>query len=122
MHHADAEAVGIIGVFDLDLFAVFFDNALLCLIQAEQNAHKRALARAVFAEQSMYLAFFELKGNIIIGDYARKALCYMQHFYRICLFQNPNLPFRILSSSCYIVLIINYTIVRGALQIKLSEL
>ena len=42
----------------------------------------------------MYLTFFELKGNIIIGNYARKALCYMQHFYRICLFQNPNLPFR----------------------------
>ena len=95
MHHADAEAVGIVGIFYLDLSAVFFDNALLCLIQAEQNAHKRALARAVFTEQSMYLAFFELEGNIIVGDYARKALCYVQHFYRICLFQSPNLPFRI---------------------------
>ena len=95
VHHSDTEAVGIVGVFYLDLFAVFFDNALFRLIKAEQNAHQGALACSVFAEQGVYLALFELKGNIIIGDYARKALCYMQHFYRICLFQNPNLPFRL---------------------------
>ena len=94
VHHPDTEAVGIVGVFYLDLFAVFFDDTLFRLVQAEQNAHQGAFARSVFAEQGMYLAFFELKGNIIIGNYARKALGYMQHFYRICLFQNPNLPFR----------------------------
>ena len=83
-------------MYDLGVrsFAVFFDDTLFRLVQAEQNAHQGAFARSVFAEQGMYLTFFELKGNIIIGNYARKALCYMQHFYRICLFQNPNLPFR----------------------------
>ena len=95
VHHADAEAVCVVGVFYPDLPAVLFDNALFRLIQAEQYTHQGALARAVFAEQSVYLALFELDGDIIVGDYARKALGYVQHFYRICLFQSPNLPFRI---------------------------
>ena len=95
VNHADPEAVCVVGVFYLDLLAVLLDNALFCLIQAEQYAHQGALTRAVLAEQRVYLAPFELDGDIIVGDYTRKSLGYMQHLYRICLFQNPNLPFRV---------------------------
>ena len=48
--HADAQRVGIVGVLDADLHAVLPDGALLRLIQAEQDAHQRGLAGAVFAQ------------------------------------------------------------------------
>ena len=51
---------------------------LFRLVQAEQKRSSRCFCPPVFAEQGMYLALFELKGNIIIGNYARKALCYMR--------------------------------------------
>ena len=53
--HADAQGIGIVGVFDRDHRAVLFDDALLGLIQAEQYAHQRGLARAVFAQQGVDL-------------------------------------------------------------------
>ena len=38
----------------------------LRLIQAKQNAHQRTFARAVFAQQGVYLAFAQLQGDIIV--------------------------------------------------------
>ena len=58
--HADAQCIGVVGVFDGHLHAVLFDDALLGLIQAEQHAHQRGLAGAVFAQQGMDLSLFHL--------------------------------------------------------------
>ena len=67
VHHADAERGGIIGVVDLDGLAVFADLARLRLVQAEEHAHERGFAGAVFTEQGVDLALFELQGDVVVG-------------------------------------------------------
>ena len=79
MHHADAERIGVVGVVDLDFFAVLFDDALFRLIEAEQNAHQRGLARAVLPQQRMDLALFQLQGDIVVGDDPGESLGDVQH-------------------------------------------
>ena len=80
VHHADAEAVGVVRVFDGDDLAVLADLALLGLIQAEQDGHERGLAGAVFAEQRMDLPLAQLERDVVIGHDAREALRDVQHF------------------------------------------
>ena len=48
--HADAERIGIVRVLDGHDLAVLLDGALLGLVQTEEHAHERGLARAVFAQ------------------------------------------------------------------------
>ena len=60
VHHADAERGGVVRVLDGHDLAVFFDDALFRLVEAEQNRHERRLARAVFTEQGVDLTLFEL--------------------------------------------------------------
>ena len=60
MHHADAQVIGVVGVLDGHHLAVLFDDALLRLVQSEEHAHQRGFPRAVFAEQRVDLAFFQL--------------------------------------------------------------
>ena len=45
--HADAQGGGVVGIVDLDLLAVLFDDPLLRLVKAEKNAHQRGLTRSV---------------------------------------------------------------------------
>ena len=80
VHHADAEIVGIVGVFDLDFLAVLFDGALLGLIKTEQNAHQRGFACAVLAQQGMNFALFELERDIVVGDDTGETLRDVKHF------------------------------------------
>ena len=47
---------------------------------------------AVFSQQRMDLALFELQGNVIIGDNSRKPLCDVQHLYCIRCVQAFALP------------------------------
>ena len=73
VHHADVKRRGVVGVVDRDLLAVLFDDTLFRLIQAEENAHQRGLARAVLSQQSEDLALFQLQGDVIVcldsGEY-----------------------------------------------------
>ena len=78
--HADAQCIGIVGVFDLDDLSVFLDLSLFRLIQTEENAHQGRLAGAVFAKQGVYLAFPQLKCDVIICNDARKPLRDVEHF------------------------------------------
>ena len=80
VHHADAQRVGVVRVFDMDYLPVFADFALFRLIHAKEHAHQGGFARAVFAQQRVNLAFFELKGDIVVGDNARKLFGNAQHF------------------------------------------
>ena len=80
VHHADAERGGIIGVVDLDGLAVFADLARLRLVQAEEHAHERGFAGAVFTEQGVDLALFELQGDVVVGLDARELLGDVKHF------------------------------------------
>ena len=79
MHHADAQRRGVVGVVDSDLLPVFADNAALGLIEAEKDAHQRRFARAVFAQQGVYFALFELEGHVIVGLDPGKFLGDAQH-------------------------------------------
>ena len=63
VNHADAQSIGVVGVVDFDLHAVLFDHALFGLIKAEQNAHQRGFSGAVFTQQGVYLALFQLERN-----------------------------------------------------------
>ena len=80
VHHADAQRVCIVGILDGYLHAVLFDNALLGLIQTEQHAHQRGLARAVFAQQGVDLTLLQLKRDVVIGDDTREPFRDVQHF------------------------------------------
>ena len=74
VHHADAQIVGVVGILDLNLFPVLFDDALLGLIQAEQDAHQRGFAGAVLAQQRVDLPFAKLQGDVVVGYDAGKRL------------------------------------------------
>ena len=87
MHHADAKVVGVVGVFDLDLPAVLFDDALLCLIKAEKYAHQGGLAGAVFTQQSVDLSFFQLQSDIVVGDDAGEFFGNVKHFNSVLTLQ-----------------------------------
>ena len=80
VHHADAQGVGVVGVADLDLLAVLLDDALLRLIQAEEHAHQRGFARAVFTQQRVDLALAQLQCDVVVGDDAGETLGNVQHF------------------------------------------
>ena len=92
MHHADAEGVSVVRVLDLNLDAVFFDDALLSLIQAEKHAHQSRFARTVFAEQSVDLALPELKRDIVVGDDAGESLGDVKHLYCVWSLQQSLPP------------------------------
>ena len=94
MHHADAEVVCVVRVLYLDLDAVLFDDALLGLIQTEKHAHQGRFSRAVFAEQRVYLALFELKRNIVVGDDAGEPLGDVKHLYRVWSLQQSLPPYK----------------------------
>ena len=66
MDHANVQIVGIVGVFDMDHLAIFFDGAGFRLIQAKQDAHQGGFPRAVFPQQGVYLPLLELQGNIVV--------------------------------------------------------
>ena len=67
MHHADAFGHRVVRGSDGRLLAVEIDLAAKAARfmndgHAEKHVHQRALARAVFAQQRVDLAFFELPG------------------------------------------------------------
>ena len=72
MHHADAQTVRVVWVLDLDLLPVFPDNALFRLVHAEQHAHQRGFARAVFPQQGVDLALFQLQRYVVVCDDTRE--------------------------------------------------
>ena len=93
MNHADAQRCGIVRVVDMDFLTVLFDDALLRLVQSEQDAHQRGFACAVFAKQGMDLPPLKLQGDIVIGLDPRELLGDVQHLdYIVCHVVTP-LPF-----------------------------
>ena len=77
--HADAERVGIVRVLDGHDLSILFDDALLGLVQTEEHAHERGFACAVFAQQGMDLALFELKRNVVVGDNTGESFGDVEH-------------------------------------------
>ena len=63
------------------------------LIQAEQHTHQRTFARAVLAQQGVYLALAQLQGDIVVGLDAGKLLGDMEHLDHEFLCQSAHSPF-----------------------------
>ena len=80
MDHTDMQGGGVVGIVDLDLFAVLFDDAFVRLIEAEEHAHQRGFAGAVFAQQGVNLAPAQLQRNVVVGLDPRKFLGDVEHF------------------------------------------
>ena len=93
VHHADAQCVGIVGVADGNLLAVFQDLALFRLIQAEQHAHQCTFARAILAQKGVYLALAQLQGDIIVCLDTGEFLGNVEHLDHIILCQSAHSPF-----------------------------
>ena len=93
VHHADAQCICIVGVADGDLLAVLADLTSLRLIQAEQHAHQRTFAGAIFAQQGVYLAFAQLQGDIIVCLDPREFLGDVEHLDHKILCQSAHSPF-----------------------------
>ena len=91
--HADAKVVCIVGVIDLDFLAVFLDDALFRLVQAEQNAHEGGFAGAVFAQQGMHFAFAQLEGDVVVCLDTGELLGNIQHFNDKIFSQSAHAPF-----------------------------
>ena len=79
MDHADSQRRCIIGAVDLDLLSVLLDDARFRLVQAEQHAHQRGFARAVFAQQCMDLSSAQLQRDVVVGDDAGELLGDVKH-------------------------------------------
>ena len=77
--HADAQGRGVVGVVDPHRLAVLPDFALLRLVQAEQHAHQRGLARAVFPQQGVDLPPPQLERDVVVGDDTGELLGDVQH-------------------------------------------
>jgi len=93
VHHADAQCICIVGVADGDLLAVLADLTSLRLVQAEQHAHQRTFAGAIFAQQGVYLAFAQLQGDIIVCLDPREFLGDVEHLDHKILCQSAHSPF-----------------------------
>ena len=63
------------------------------LVQAEQHAHQRTFASAVFAQQGMYLALTQLQGDIIVCLDSRELLGNVEHLDHKILCQSAHSPF-----------------------------
>ena len=77
--HADTQCRGIVGIVDLHRLAVLAYLARLGLVQAEQHAHQRGFAGAVFAQQRVDLSLFQLEGDIVVGLDAGELLGNVKH-------------------------------------------
>ena len=62
VHHADAQADGIVRLCDLDLLAVHENLAAIGMVETVDDVHQRGLARAVFAQQGVNLALLQASG------------------------------------------------------------
>ena len=98
--HADAERVGVVRVADLDLAAVLVDLAFLRLIKAEEDAHERRFACAVFTEQGVDLTLFELQGDVVVGDDTGETFCDVEHLDRVLRFQVFRPPSVFMARAC----------------------
>ena len=103
VHHADAKRVGVVRVLDLDLFAIFLDNAFFRLIQTEQYAHQGRFTGTVFAQQRMDLAFAQLQRDIVVGLDTWELLCDVQHLDNEIICQSVHAPFYFHSILIYII-------------------
>ena len=103
VHHADAKRVGVVRVLDLDLFAIFLDNAFFRLIQTEQYAHQGRFTGTVFAQQRMDLAFAQLQRDIVVGLDTGELLCDVQHLDNEIICQSVHAPFYFHSILIYII-------------------
>jgi hypothetical protein len=72
--HADAQGDGVVGLVDLDRPATDLDLALVLGIEAVEDVHQGALARAVLAEEGQDLALVERKADPVVGQHPREAL------------------------------------------------
>ena len=83
MHHSYSQRGGVVGVFDLHLFAVEEYLSFFRLVEAEEHAHERGFSRAVLPQQGVYLAAPKLQRDVVVGLDAGEFLGYVQHFYYI---------------------------------------
>ena len=80
VHHADVQRGGVVGIVDLNLFAVLLDDSGLGLIEAEEDAHQRRFSGAVLAEQGMDLALAQLQCDVVVRLDAGELLGDVKHF------------------------------------------
>jgi len=80
VHHADVQGVRVVRVADADDFAVLLDDAAVRLVKAEEHAHERRFASAVFTEQGVNLALAQLQRDVVVRLDAGEYLGDIQHF------------------------------------------
>ncbi len=75
--HADAQLDGIVGLVDLHRFTTDRDLALVLRVEAVEDVHQGALARAVFAEEGQDLALIQGETDAVVGKHPREAFGYV---------------------------------------------
>src|SRR6266404_2741390 len=74
MNDVDAELVSLVWGFDLDRLALPEDLPPVRFIQPGDDLHERGLSGAIFADQSMNLAWPHLEADIVEHPYTAKRL------------------------------------------------
>jgi hypothetical protein len=77
---ADAQALRVLWVPDLDVLSVKNDLPRTLMIGSAQNFHERGFARAVLAEKDMNLTPPQIEINVVQSHDAGKGLPDMTHF------------------------------------------
>ena len=77
--HADAQFDGVVGIGDLDGGTTDLDLAFVLGIEAVEDIHQGAFARAVFAQEGQDLALFQRKADAVVGQHPREAFGDVAH-------------------------------------------
>mmetsp|Transcript_6590 Transcript_6590/g.27250 ORF Transcript_6590/g.27250 Transcript_6590/m.27250 type:complete len:361 (-) Transcript_6590:4200-5282(-) len=74
VHHANAQGDGLLGVGDLDRLTVDLEGSGIGVVVAVEDGHQRALAGAVFADETMHAAGRDVETDVAVGLDGAKAL------------------------------------------------
>ena len=80
MHHADAESDRVLGAAEAHPFAIDQNFSGVHRMEAVENLHQGAFARAIFAEQRVNFARLNRQIDVVVREHARKAFYDVPHF------------------------------------------
>jgi len=79
VHHANAQGDGLVRVADAGGLAEHGDAAAVGTVEAVQDGHQRAFARAVFAHDAVHRAALHAQVHTVVGMHRAKALADARH-------------------------------------------
>ena len=86
MHHPDPERDRVVRIINLNRFSVNKNLARIGFVKAISDPHDRRFPRAVFPDNRVNRAFFDLHRNVVVGNDISESFCNIfkfEHFFQI---------------------------------------